>query len=641
MRSFVYTAHRARVLFGAGTLAEMPAEVQRLGRSRAFVLTTPELVGPAARAADLLGPLAAGVFDGAAMHTPVEVTERARQLAAEQNADCLVSIGGGSATGLGKALAARTGLPQIAVPTTYAGSEVTPVVGETAAGTKTTRSSPDLVPCTVIYDVELTVGLPVGLTVTSGVNAMAHAVEALYAPQANPITDGYAVQAITRLAGALPRIVARPGDLDARADALAGAWLAGTCLGAVGMGLHHKLCHVLGGSFDLPHAETHTVVLPHAMAYNSSAAGDAMNRIAAALGAPDAPTGVYDLIAKLGGPTSLVELGLAEADLVRAAELAAATPYPNPRQVTVDGVRALLSDAWQGNRPVPCGPRPRPDLRPLTDQVVASFAKASDPRVAHLLGDLVRHLHELVVDNDVTEAEWQRAIDFLTRTGQMCGPNRQEFILLSDTLGVSSVVDVLTNSRSPDTTPSAVLGPFYVEGTPVVPHGSDIARGLPGTPLWANIRVADPDGRAVEGAMVDVWQSNQDGFYDVQIPDLDGPVLRARLHSDADGAVRFWSILPSEYPIPSDGPVGQMLRATGRHPYRAPHLHFMITAPGYRRLITQLFVAGGAYLDSDAVFGVKDDLIVPFEPGTGPTPNGREITGEWCKVEFTFHVGPG
>jgi len=640
MRSFVYTAHPARVLFGAGTLAELPAEVERLGRARALVLTTPELAEPAARATSLLGPLAAGVFDGVAMHTPVEITERAMNQLRELGADCLVSIGGGSATGLGKALAARTGLPQIAVPTTYAGSEVTPVVGETAAGAKTTRSSPDLVPRTVVYDVELTLGLPVTLSVTSGINAMAHAVEALYAPQANPVIDGHAVQAIQRLASALPRIVARADDLDARADALAGAWLAGTCLASVGMGLHHKLCHVLGGSFDLPHAETHTVVLPHAMAFNATAAGDAMHRIADALGTPDAPTGMYDLIAQLGGPTSLVELGLAEAELSRAAELATATPYPNPRPVTADGVLALLADAWQGNRPTPCGPQPRPDIRPLTEQVVASFAKAPDPRVGRLLGDLVRRLHGFVADNDVTEAEWMHAVDFLTRTGQLCGPTRQEFILLSDTLGVSSVVDVLTNSRSPDTTPSAVLGPFYVDGPPVVPHGSDIARGLPGTPLWADIRVTDPDGRPVDGAVVDVWQSNDDGFYDVQLPDLDGPVLRARLHTDADGALRFWSILPSEYPIPSDGPVGEMLRAAGRHPYRAPHLHFMIMATGYRRLVTQLFVAGGAYLDSDAVFGVKDDLIVPFERTSGPTPDGREIDGEWCRVEFTFHIAP-
>jgi alcohol dehydrogenase class IV/protocatechuate 3,4-dioxygenase beta subunit len=644
MRSFAYTAHPARVLVGAGTLAELRNEVQRLGAARAFVLTTPELAEPAVRATQYLGPVAAGVFDGVAMHTPIEVTERAEQLVRQQAADCLISIGGGSSTGLGKALAARTGLPQVAVPTTYAGSEVTPVLGETANGVKVTRSAPDLVPRTVVYDVELTVGLPVALSVASGVNAMAHAVEALYSPQANPVTDVFALQAISRFARALPRIATQPDDLDARADALIGAWLAGTCLATVGMGLHHKLCHVLGGSFDLPHAQTHTVLLPHVMAYNAPAAPPAMRRIAEALGAVDAPAAMYDLIARLGGPTSLAALGLLDRDLPRVADEAAkqatAHPYPNPRPVQADGLLTLLSDAHRGNRPGRPDRPPPPDISRLTEQVVASFAKAPDGRVAQLLGDLVRHLHRFVADNDVTEAEWQGAIDFLTRTGQLCGPTRQEFILLSDTLGVSSVVDVLTNSRTPNTTPSAVLGPFYVEGPPVLPGGADIACGRPGTPLWADIRVTGLDGAPVTGATVDVWQSNEDGFYDVQLPDLDGPVLRGRLSTDAGGAVRFWSILPSQYPIPDDGPVGQMLRATGRHPFRAPHLHFMIMAPGYRRLVTQLFVAGGAYLDSDAVFGVKDDLIVAFTRHTGPTPDARVVDGEWCRVDFTFRIAP-
>jgi maleylacetate reductase len=360
MRSFVYSAHPVRVLFGAGTLAELPAEVERLGRRRVFVLNTPAMADAATRVAALLGRGAVGGFDGVAMHTPVEITERALRLVERHDADCLVSIGGGSATGLAKALASRTGLPQIAVPTTYAGSEVTPVVGETANGRKTTRSSPDLLPRTVVYDVELTVDLPVALSVTSGINAMAHAVEAMYSPQANPVIDGLAGQAIERLARALPHIVERSGDLDARADVLLGAWLAGTCLGSAGMGMHHKLCHVLGGSFGLPHAETHTVLLPHVMAYNALAAPAAMRRVAAALGVADAPTGVHDLIAALDGPTSLEELGLAEADLARVAEQAAAMPYPNPRTVTADGVLALLSDAWRGNRPAPADQPPRP-----------------------------------------------------------------------------------------------------------------------------------------------------------------------------------------------------------------------------------------------------------------------------------------
>jgi alcohol dehydrogenase class IV/protocatechuate 3,4-dioxygenase beta subunit len=633
MRSFVYSSHPTRVVFGAGAVRQLRAEAERLGRSRAMVIAGPAMAAAAARAREVLGPLAVAHFEGVAMHTPVEVTQRALEVARSHDVDCLVSIGGGSTTGLAKALALRTGIPQIAVPTTYAGSEVTPVLGETADGVKTTRSSPAILPATVVYDVELTLTLPVDLSVTSGVNALAHAVEALYSTSANPVTDSLAVEAISRMATALPRLAAEPADLDARADALHAAWLAGVCLGSVGMGLHHKLCHTLGGSFGLPHAETHTVLLPHAMAYNAPAAPDAMRRVADALGVRDASTGVYDLISSLGAPTSLRELGLAESDLARVADLATAQPYPNPREVTTAGVAAVLHDAWQGRRP-----EGAPDFGWLTRQVVASFAQAPDPRVRQLLTALVSHLHDFVESNDVTEAEWQHAIDFLTRTGQLCSDTRQEFILLSDTLGVSSMVDLLTNSRSPQTTPSAVLGPFYVDGPPAAGQGTDIAEGLPGTPLWADVRVIDVTGEPVAGAVVDVWQSNEDGFYDVQLPELEGPVLRARFRTDPAGRLTFWSILPSEYPVPDDGPVGSMLKATGRHPYRAPHLHFMISAPGYRKLVTQLFVSGGAYLDSDTVFGVKDDLVVDFVPRRGPTPDGRPVDGEWRTLTFTFRI---
>ncbi|GAB2624656.1 alcohol dehydrogenase [Paractinoplanes abujensis] len=623
MESFEHNGHASRVVFGAGTLSRLPDEVARIGAARVLLLG-----GRSERAAGLLGPLAVARFEQVAMHTPVEVTTRALDLVREHDVDCLVSIGGGSSTGLGKALAARTGLPQIAVPTTYAGSEMTPVVGETADGKKTTRSDPALLPRTVVYDVELTLGLPVRLSVTSGLNAMAHAVEALYSPQADPAVDAFAQDALARFARSLPVIVERPDDLDARSDALAGAWLAGICLGTVGMGLHHKLCHVLGGSFGLPHSETHAVVLPHVMAYNAAAAPEAMRRIAAALGATDAPAAVHDLAARLGAPGSLEALGLSAADLPRAAALATAQPYPNPREVTAEGVSSVLQSAWRGERPGASGRRP--DITWLTDEVVASFAGAASPRTAQLLSDLVRRLHGFVADNDLTEHEWQAAIDFLTRTGQLCSPTRQEFVLLSDTLGISSAVDLLSNSRSPETTPSAVLGPFYVDGPPSVPAGTDLAEGLPGVPLRADVWIVDLDGQPVPDAVVDVWQSNQDGFYDVQLPDIEGPVLRARLRSDTDGRLWFRSILPSEYPIPDDGPVGQMLRATGRHPYRAPHLHFMISAPGFRRLITQLFVAGGPYLDSDAVFGVKEDLIVEFPAAADGTRT----------VEFTFRIAP-
>jgi maleylacetate reductase len=653
---FTYDGHAARITFGRGTLGALRDEVERLGGTRVLVVHDPGLAAAADRAAASLADLLVARFDGVAMHTPVEVTAKALAVVRDAEVDCLVSIGGGSSTGLGKALALRTGLPLVAVPSTYAGSEVTPVLGETADGAKTTQTNDVVLPKAVIYDVDLTLGMPVRLSVTSGVNAMAHAVEALYSPQANPIIDQIALESLRRMASALPRIAADPADADARSEALVGAWLAGTCLGTVGMSLHHKLCHTLGGTFGLPHAETHTVVLPHAMAYNAPAVPDAMRRIAAALGVTDAPTGVYDLIASMGGPSSLAELGFRESDIALAAQVATAAPYPNPREVTTDGIATLLRDAWVGRQPMRSGSREAqlalpatsaaaggmPDFSWLTDEVVASFDNAPDPRIRQLVTELVRHLHRFANDNDLTEAEWAYAIDFLTRAGHITDDKRQEFVLLSDTLGVSSMVDLLTNSRTPDTTPSAVLGPFYVPGPPAMDHGSDMSQGLPGTPLWTDVVITDPDGAPIAGAVVDVWQSNDDGFYDVQLPDQDGPVLRARFTSDGGGRVRFWTILPSEYPIPDDGPVGQMLAGTGRHPWRAPHLHFMISASGYKRLVTQLFVDGGAYLDSDTVFGVKEALIVDFGAGSGAPPVPRPGGGDdgWHQVSYTFRIAP-
>lgn len=351
VKAFVHSAGPSRVVFGSGTLDEVRAEVERLGGTRVLLLASPRLAG--VRAA--LGPLLTAQFTDAAMHTPVEVTERALRLLREHDVDCLVAVGGGSAIGLSKALAVRTGLPQVVVPTTYAGSEVTPVLGETEDGRKTTRSDPAILPETVVYDVDLTVDMPVDLTVTSAVNALAHAVEALYAPQANPVTDSTALDAVARIGRGLRRVVADPSDVDTRADLLHGAWLAGTCLGAVGMGLHHKLCHTLGGVFGLSHAATHTVVLPHAMAYNAPAVPGVMARVADALGVPDAPSGVFDLIVTAGGSTSLRELGLAADELPRAVEQATSAAYPNPREVTASGLAELLDDAWHGRRP--SGPR--------------------------------------------------------------------------------------------------------------------------------------------------------------------------------------------------------------------------------------------------------------------------------------------
>jgi maleylacetate reductase len=631
-----------RVVFGSGTINEVREEIERLGRERVLVLAGGAARAAAATAESLLGELAVARFDGAVQHTPAEVTAQALELVHDHDVDCVLAIGGGTVTGLAKALAARTGIDQVIMPTTYAGSEMTPVLGETVDGVKRTRSSESIRPGTVIYDVDLTTSLPVPLSVSSAINAMAHAVEALYSPDCDARTTEIALEAIGLIARALPVIVNDPTDQDARYGLLRAAQQAGTCLGSVGMGLHHKLCHTLGGSFGLSHAETHTVVLPHVVAFTAPAAPQVMNGIAEALGTADAATGIFDLITSVGGPTALRELGLRFDDLEFVAAAAVAEPYPHPRRPTRAQLRDLLDAAWRGTRPA-AARAPSPAAVKLTGQVVASFDTATDARTRQLLKNLVRTLHDYVIANDVTEREWQFAIDFLTRTGQMCDGTRQEFILLSDVLGVSSTVDLLANSRTPDTTPSAVLGPFYVEGPPEQDHGDDISGGLPGTPLWIDVQVRDTSGNPVDDAVVDIWQSNEDGYYDVQLPDQDGPVLRGRFRTKNDGRLQCWSILPHEYPIPSDGPVGQLLAATGRHPNRAPHVHFLIQAAGHQRLITQLFVRGGAHLDltggrGDAVFGVKDGLVVDFTEHTGPAPAGRRTDGPWRCLEFTFHI---
>jgi alcohol dehydrogenase class IV len=265
---FTYDLPPTRVIFGAGTLARLVLEVERLGARQALVLSTPGRAEAQANGiAASLGKRSAGIFAGAVMHTPVAVTERALRVVRERGADALVAVGGGSTTGLGKAIALRTGLPQIVLPTTYAGSEMTPILGETREGAKTTLKDPKILPEVVIYDVDLTLGLPAGVSAASGMNAIAHAVEALYARDRNPLISLAAEEGVAALARALPKILDAPRDHEARSEALYGAWLCGVCLGTVGMALHHKLCHALGGSFGLPHAETHAIVLPHAAAY--------------------------------------------------------------------------------------------------------------------------------------------------------------------------------------------------------------------------------------------------------------------------------------------------------------------------------------------------------------------------------------
>lgn len=351
MKPFTFTGLPTRVVFGFGTLAQLADEIRALGCSRALILCTPRQAAHANSLATQLGELAAGVFTEAAMHTPVTVTEQALQVLRAAKADCTIALGGGSTTGLGKALALRTDVQQIVIPTTYAGSEVTPVLGETRDGLKTTQRSLAVLPEVILYDVELTLSLPPSVSAASGLNAIAHAVEALYAKDANPLTSALAMQGIQALANALPKISNDPLHREARSDALYGAWLCGTCLSQVGMALHHKLCHTLGGAFNLPHAQTHAVVLPHAVAYNAAAAPQAMAHIAQAMGVADAAQGLFDLATQLGLPTTLQALGMSANDITRAAELASTNPYWNPRPIERNAIQSLLEDAFYGRRP--------------------------------------------------------------------------------------------------------------------------------------------------------------------------------------------------------------------------------------------------------------------------------------------------
>ena len=353
---FTHTSYPQRVVFGVGSLSVLSDEIERLGARRALVLCTPGQRLLAENVIGLLGERAVGVFDRAVMHVPIETAREACEVAARIGADCAVAIGGGSTTGLGKAIALQSDLPILAIPTTYAGSEMTPIYGVTEDGVKKTGKDLRVLPRTVIYDPELSANLPVGLSTTSGINAIAHAAEGLYAQDSNPVMALMAEEGIAAIARALPEIRKNPNQIQARSDALYGAWLCGSVLGNVGMALHHKLCHTLGGSFNLPHAEVHTVVLPHAIAFNASAVPEAMRRIARALGSQGAAEGLQALARDNGAPHALKDIGMREEDLDRAADLAVRNPYWNPRPFGLadrDAIRALLQRAFNGDPPLP------------------------------------------------------------------------------------------------------------------------------------------------------------------------------------------------------------------------------------------------------------------------------------------------
>ena len=273
----------------------------------------------------------------------------------------------------------------------------------------------------------------------------------------------------------------------------------------------------------------------------------------------------------------------------------------------------------------------------ITEAVLERVAAAPDPRMRLISEALVRHLHAFVREVEPTQAEWAAGIDFLTRTGQMCDDKRQEFILLSDTLGVSMQVDAINHRRPEGATETTVLGPFYVQGPPEFEGGADISGGMTGQRLYVEGTVATLDGAPIAGAIVDVWHADAEGFYDVQ--QSDGLSGRARFRADEEGRFQFWTVRPAAYPIPHDGPVGQMLEHQGRHPYRPAHVHFMIAAPGHETLVTHVFADGDDYLDSDVVFGVKDSIIRPYaEHAAGTAPDGTVMGEPYATLSYDFRL---
>ena len=353
MRAFTYDALPGRIVFAVGAVARLRDEVDRLGIKRALVFYDVSVKDVGHELIEGLGSRVAGEFTDIQQHVPIEVAERARKAARDIGADGAVTLGGGSTTGFGKVVALDPGLPLIAIPTTYAGSEMTPIYGITSDGQKRTSHDSRVLPRTVLYDPALTTSLPAFVTGPSGLNAMAHCVEALYAKDANPITSLMAQEGIGALATGILASVKEPTDLVARSEALYGAYLAGASLGVVGMALHHRICHVLGGTFGLPHGDVNAVVLPHVIRYNQDAAPEAMARVAAALNSSDPATGIFDFARAVGASPSLEELGFHREDLPEVVRLTVDSPPWNPRPVEADGVAALLDAAFSGRRPDP------------------------------------------------------------------------------------------------------------------------------------------------------------------------------------------------------------------------------------------------------------------------------------------------
>jgi maleylacetate reductase len=355
MASFTYNALPGRVVFGAGTFERVPEEIDRLGAQRVLLIADRSGHSWAQQLVGRLGGRIVATISDVRPHVPIEDAEAARRLAREGDADAIVTVGGGSSTGLGKAVALERPIPILAIPTTYAGSEMTPIWGLTSGARKETGRDPAVQPRTVVYDPRLTLSLPPEIAGPSGMNALAHCAEALYAEGANPITSLMAEQGIRVLARGLPRVVAEPADLGARTEVLAGAYLAGAAFAVAGGGIHHKICHVLGGAYDLPHAEMHTVVLPYALAYVAPSQPEAFGRMAAALGEADVPGAIFDLARTIGAPAGLGEIGMPRDRFNEAARLIAEASAGTAIEISESDARALLEHAFAGRRPASRG----------------------------------------------------------------------------------------------------------------------------------------------------------------------------------------------------------------------------------------------------------------------------------------------
>ena len=351
MISFAYQTLPWNIIFEVGALKRLPEELDKLGYSKALVLTTPNQAGDGEKIIEMIGARAAGLFSNAVMHVPTSTVAEATAMAKEVGADCTVALGGGSTTGLGKALAVRENLPNIVIPTSYAGSEMTNIWAMTEADRKVTARDNTAVPTLTIYDPELTLTLPPAFAGASGLNAMAQATVNIATDQVNPIVSCLAVDAVRALSSSLPIIMKDPGNMEARAQALYGACLAGGALGTGTTSLHHKICHTLGGTYNMPHAETHAIILAHSVAYNAAATPEGTSRLADALGSPNAAQAIFDLLEIVGAPTALKDLGFKEDDIAEAARITLEKPFHNAEPVTEERLTALLTNAFHGRAP--------------------------------------------------------------------------------------------------------------------------------------------------------------------------------------------------------------------------------------------------------------------------------------------------